>query len=175
MNNDVLFSEQQRFRQWWFWLIITIAVVAAIGSIIASMTQNQQENNSGSLVGLLIAILFIGIFLIFFFILRLELQIKQDGIYVRFFPLQFSTRFYPWTNIVRVFVKKYRPIVDFGGWGIRYGLFGKGKVLNVSGNIGLQLIFTDNKKLLIGTQQAERLDKILQQMHLPAYQPPETE
>lgn len=40
---------------------------------------------------------------------------------------------------------------DYGGWGIRYGR--KGKAFNVFGSRGLQLEFTNGKRLLIGSQK----------------------
>jgi hypothetical protein len=40
--------------------------------------------------------------------------------------------------------------MEYGGWGIKYGKMGK--AYNVSGNRGVQLEFTDGKRLLIGSQ-----------------------
>ena len=51
--------------------------------------------------------------------------------------------------------------MEYGGWGLRLGLFGNGKAFNVSGDKGLQLEFTDNKKLLIGTNRPEELTETL--------------
>jgi len=44
------------------------------------------------------------------------------------------------------------------------GLFGKGRALNMSGNMGLQLELKDGKKLLIGTQKFEELEQLLQKI-----------
>jgi TATA-box binding protein (TBP) (component of TFIID and TFIIIB) len=46
-------------------------------------------------------------------------------------------------------------LLEYGGWGIKYGR--KGKAYNVSGNRGVQLVFKDGKQLLIGSQRAEEL------------------
>jgi hypothetical protein len=48
-------------------------------------------------------------------------------------------------------VRTYRPIRDYGGWGIRYGR--NGKAYNVSGNRGVMLEFSHGQKLLIGSQK----------------------
>jgi hypothetical protein len=61
-------------------------------------------------------------------------------------------------------VRRYNAIGEYGGWGVRLGLFGEGKVLSVSGDRGLQLQFLDDKKLLIGTNKPEELIKTLQQI-----------
>ncbi|MDQ1088364.1 hypothetical protein [Siphonobacter sp. SORGH_AS_1065] len=55
-------------------------------------------------------------------------------------------------------------MTEYGGWGLRLGLFGKGIAFNVSGNKGLQLEFIDHKKLLIGTNKPEELTKVLSEI-----------
>ena len=89
--------------------------------------------------------------------LRLETFIKNDGIHVRFFPFHIKFKHYPWESISRSYVREYSPLMEYGGWGLRMGLFGKGTAFNVSGSMGLQLEFTNSKKLLIGTNKPEEL------------------
>jgi|SRR3954447_2251190 hypothetical protein len=101
---------------------------------------------------------------ILFINFRLETQIKKDGVYVRFFPFHLSFRHYNWDKVSKSFVRQYNPIGEYGGWGLRLGLFGKGKALSVSGDKGLQLEFTDNKKLLIGTNKPEELTEALKKI-----------
>lgn len=96
------------------------------------------------------------------FALRLETEIKSDGIYVRFFPIHFKYRFYPWTHIDKAYVRKYNPILEYGGWGLR-GI-GKNRALNISGNQGLQLVLEENKRLLIGTRKPEEVSDVLHQL-----------
>ncbi|MEO0075774.1 MAG: hypothetical protein ABIK31_06695 [candidate division WOR-3 bacterium] len=55
-------------------------------------------------------------------------------------------------------------MTEYGGWGLRLGLFGKGTAFSVSGNKGLQLEFTDNKKLLIGTNKLDELTETLKKI-----------
>ncbi|MBK9224473.1 MAG: hypothetical protein IPO23_07190 [Flavobacterium sp.] len=67
----------------------------------------------------------------------------------------------PGDKLTKSFVRQYSPLMEYGGWGLRLGLFGNGKAFNVSGDKGLQLEFTDNKKLLIGTNRPEELTETL--------------
>jgi len=62
-------------------------------------------------------------------------EVRDDGVYFRFFPLHLSFHRIGLEEIVRFEVQTYRPIRDYGGWGIRYGW--KGKAYNVSGNRGV--------------------------------------
>jgi uncharacterized membrane protein YobD (UPF0266 family) len=47
---------------------------------------------------------------------------------------------------------------------LRFGIFAKGKAINISGNRGLQLEFKDGKRLLIGTNKREDLKKALKEV-----------
>jgi hypothetical protein len=120
---------------------------------------DKPASNSQLLIGAALS-LFISIFVLSF---RLDTQIKNDGIYVRLFPLQLSFKFFPWNSLLKYYVRKYNAITEYGGWGWRLGLFGKGTAYNISGNEGLQLEFTNGKKLLIGTQKPEELQEVINQ------------
>jgi hypothetical protein len=129
MNQEVLFSESQKFQQWWLYLIMALATLLVIGAFIS----------------LLLA--------------KLETQIKNDGIYVRYYPYKSTYRHYKWEQLSKVYVRKYSALGEYGGWGLKG--FGDDKVWNVSGNMGIQLVLKDGKKLLIGTKLPEECKRIL--------------
>jgi len=104
---------------------------------------------------LLVPVIVVLLITLLFSVLRLDTEIREDGVYVRFFPLRINFRKYPWEDIEKIFVRKYRPLLEYGGWGIRFSLSGNGRALNVSGNKGIQLVLPNNAKLLIGTNKPE--------------------
>lgn len=164
MNNEILFSETQRFKQWWLWILLIgingLMIYGVFTQVINGHTfGDKPASNSQLLIGAALS-LFISIFVLSF---RLDTQIKKDGIYVRLFPLQLSFKFFPWNSLLKYYVRKYNAITEYGGWGWRLGLFGKGTAYNISGNEGLQLEFTNGKKLLIGTQKPEELQEVINQ------------
>ncbi len=59
-------------------------------------------------------------------------------------------------TIARVEVVQYRPIADYGGWGIRIGRDGE-RVLNARGNRGVRFHLIDGSRILIGSQRPEEL------------------
>lgn len=59
-------------------------------------------------------------------------------------------------DIRSVDVVTYRPISDFGFWGIRSGRDGE-RALIARGNRGVRLELSDGSKLLIGSQRPELL------------------
>lgn len=157
MQQDLLFSETQRFTQSKLLMIVyAINVIAfLVVAFMVEMSRNQV---------LLITALLILLMMAFTYIFRLETQIKKDGIYVRFFPFHLSFRHYTWDSIQRLFVRQYKPIQEYGGWGLRYNFLGNGRALNIAGNQGLQIEFTDQKRLLIGTQKPDEVALILQRL-----------
>ena len=66
-------------------------------------------------------------------------------------------------DLSEYYARTYRPIWEYGGWGIRCS-FGKGKAYNVSGNKGVQLVFKSGKRLLIGSQRADELEEALSKL-----------
>jgi hypothetical protein len=161
MSQEIIYSEKQRFTQWWVWAILVVVNGLMLFGVLQQLIFGRQFGdtlmNNTALV--IVAAVSIGLSSLIF-IFRLETEITRDGINVRFFPF-ISSRHYPWHQISRSFVRKYSPLAEYGGWGIRFGFFGKGTAFNVSGDQGLQLIFIDDKKLLIGTGKPEELTEAL--------------
>jgi uncharacterized protein DUF6141 len=160
MDNKILFSESQKFKQCWLWMLLIAVNLFTFSGVYQQVINghpfgdkptSNTELISGACITLLIAILLL--------IIRLDLEIKRDGVYVRFFPLHLKFRYYPWSQLSKCYVRKYRPMGEFGGWGLRIEF--SGKAYNISGNQGLQLEFTNNKRLLIGTQKPEELTEAL--------------
>ena len=158
--DKILFYEKQRFSQWWLWLLLGIIGIFIFKPIYAVIAENK-EISTDQWIGILILVLVIVLFLL----VSLETKIKEEGIYVKFFPFNPKFRFYPWFEIDKVLVRKYSPLMDYGGWGIRFGR--NGTAYNIKGNIGLQLKFKNGNALLIGTQKPEELQKVLDQIRLP--------
>jgi len=156
MKDNPEFYEIQRFRQWWLWLII----VFVLGfSAYNSIGNAEFFSTTELIISLAIPIL---IFLLFF-IIKLETKIDTLGIRVRLFPFHFQFKYFQWKSIEKAYIREYSPLMDYGGWGLRIVSFGRGKAYTVSGDLGLQLVFKDGKKLLIGTQKSVEIKKLLDQ------------
>lgn len=159
-DRDILFYEKQQFRQWWLWLLGLNATFVA--GAIKQLGWGQPFGDKGiGNVELICALGMLILISLLIFNIRLETIIKPDGIYVRFFPLHLKFKYFPWGMLTKSYVRAYSPIAEYGGWGIKPGLFGRGKAYNISGDKGLQLEFTNNQKLLIGTNQPEELTTVL--------------
>lgn len=116
--------------------------------------------NPASDTGVSVLLVLFGILLpLFMYSLKLTTEVRQDGLYVRFYPFHFSYRRYPYESINSYKVRVYSPLKEYGGWGIRYGR--KGMAYNVSGDRGLQLELKNGKGLLIGSQRPEELERYM--------------
>jgi hypothetical protein len=110
-----------------------------------------------AIVGPLLILMGIGLPLLFYK-MKLLTEVKEDGVYINFVPL--SRQVMRFEDIVTCEVRTYRPLREYGGWGVRYGR--AGKAYNVSGNRGVQLKLSSGKGLLIGSQRPEELAQAIQ-------------
>ena len=148
-----MFTETQRFTQWWLWLILIGVWSAMVYSIITAPPQTGAAVYVSFGIGILLPLLF--------WQMRLITRITREGIYVRFIPFHFKEKFYPWDTITASYIRTYSPLMEYGGWGIKYGFNGQGLVYNVVGNVGLQLQFKEGEAVLIGTQKGEEIKQVL--------------
>ncbi|WP_027393396.1 hypothetical protein [Aquimarina latercula] len=156
MRTDIHYTEKQKFSQSWLWLSILVSGIVALLYLF-----NNKDVGTTTLV---ITASSFALVILIFALMKLETQIKNDGIYIRFFPFHIKFIQYDWGSIKQLYIRKYDPIYEYGGWGIRMNIRGKGKAFNISGNIGLQLEFLNNKKLLIGTNKPEKLSEALKKI-----------
>ncbi|WP_199269183.1 hypothetical protein [Polaribacter sp. L3A8] len=157
-----IFKEEQRFRQTWLIILLVISSIAPIAMMLKKYLQKNATLTTKEFI-ITIAVILVSVTTIFFF--KLTTRIDEKGIHYQFFPLHFSFRTIPWNEISKVGTRTYLPISEFGGWGIRGGFFfnkGKEKAINVSGDIGIQLILKNGEKLLIGTQKKEEATRVLE-------------
>ena len=147
MDTEPVYREVQRFRQWWLWTLLSGAALLLFlaGPI--------------SWIGLLI----LGAVAVFLYSLRLETEVKANGIYFRMWPLHQSFRRIEWADIKHYEAKTYNPIREFGGWGIRWT---PGKVAyNVSGNQGIWIQRASERSILIGSQRVEEFADALDEVY----------
>jgi len=165
-TQPVRFREEQRFRQVWIWLLTLPLCVGGIGFFAWAMVKQLVTGRPvGSrpmpdlmlmIVGPLVILLMAGL-LWMMWAARLVTEVRNDGIYIRFFPFHRGYHGFLWGEIESFGACTYRPILEYGGWGIRFG--SGGKAYNVSGNRGLQLALGGGRsgRVLIGSQRPEEL------------------
>ena len=163
MEEKVLFYEKQRLTQWWLWLILVVAQLIPMfinfrKLYLAGLTDKPEI--LFSTVGIWLLVFVLSLLLIYS--IKLETKITEQGVYVRMFPLGFSFKFYPFSNMTAYYVRKYHPVREYGGWG--YKGRHNNRSLSIRGDRGLQLEFPNGNKLLIGTQKHQELLEVLKSL-----------
>lgn len=143
-TGEVIFRESQKLPGWARWLAFFPAIVLLLIFTILK-----------DVIGfyVILTILAATAFLIGGF--KLITEVRSDGVYIKFLPINWKFKRIGFEEIAKCYARKYRPIMEYGGWGIRWGT--SGKAYNASGNMGVQFELTGGKQLLIGSQQAEKL------------------
>ncbi|WP_246051426.1 phosphoethanolamine transferase domain-containing protein [Aequorivita sinensis] len=152
----IVFKEEQKFTQWWLWLIlIGIGVLPIIGIYKQLIIEEKFGDNPMSDLGLIIFSIFIFGLITLFWFMRLKTIIDQNEIRMSFFP--FVKKKVNWKDVKSAEVVNYGFV---GGWGIRLGTK-YGTVYNIKGNRGLAIELLNGKKFLTGTQKETELREIL--------------
>lgn len=161
--SKALFVEKQKFRQKWVIIIIAITTAVALWGFIQQLILDKPfGNNPASDSALILLLLFPILISIFFIFLTLHTRIDRNGVTYRFAPIHRKERLIKWSSIKVAYVRKYKPIAEYGGWGFRKGR--SGRAYNTSGNMGLQLQLSDGKRVLLGTQNPKDLKSALDKL-----------
>ena len=139
------FHEIQKFRQKWLWTLILSPFTISLGLF-------YTQNNLQSIPVILAAFLGTAIFL---YSVKLSVRVEEDGIHIRLFPLHLSDRVIGFDEIESFNAEDYRPIREFGGWGLRWR---PGKIAySTSGSKGVRIERNGQKDVMIGSRKPEEL------------------
>jgi hypothetical protein len=156
------FQENQRFRQPWLFAILLGSDLLMIYLILSFSVFATEDMDIAAVIILGITLVIMILLSIAFLTTQLITEIRNDGIFFKFKPFQRKYKEIRFDELESVEVKKYKPVMEYGGWGIRVGGKKRGKAYNVSGNIGIYFVFKDGRKFLLGTQKPESVKKVLQ-------------
>ena len=181
MNSKILFSEQQKFRQPWHWLLLLLVGIpgAYIWRLVQQVIPEQANGNTQTDYALLLfsavivtlSIVFLIIVLLF---ARLETSVTSTEISIKFFPFHRSFRHYKKEDIAKASIQKINPIKnkEWGSFGLNMGYHGikiknfssNNLLFSVSGKYVLKLELTNGKTVMIGTQKEKELEAVIDKM-----------
>lgn len=156
------FQETQRFRQKWLWLVMIGALLPTVAITGYGVWQQigmgkPFGDRPASDAGLLFAFALVCVVAVAVIALmwsaRLDVFVNEREVLIRFRPSHIKGRSIALSEIVEARARTYRPIAEYGGWGVRMGFHGM--AYNVSGNEGVQLVLANGKRILIGSQRRE--------------------
>ena len=168
----LIYSEEQSFRQSVVPWIMLVSLVVMIGGFGVAF---YQQLYLGSAPGgkhidqellwssILTMVVMSGVFL---FILNRKLvtEIWTDGIRYKFAPFVRKMKHIPISEIASVEVEKYKPLIEFGGWGVRKRFLSRKTAYNISGNIGIRVIKKNGSQIMLGTRKPDEMKRAVAKM-----------
>jgi len=169
-GSTVRFTEVQHSRQWWLWLFVVVFAAFTLGffaqgiyvQLVLGKAWGDNPMSDRALVATAIAVFLFEVALVALLaVTHLRTEVREDGTYLRYFPRHLSFHRLPLTDVIQIEAITYRPILDYGGWGIlsSFGSPGgtRGGAYTVFGNRGVRITYTTGHHYLIGSQQPDQL------------------
>lgn len=143
------FEEIQRVPRVWFLAPPAPAALVAV-SVLAGEPMRATD--------LVLGAALLGVVACWVWSLALITKVTDDEVTVHYRGL-FKTRRVAIAAIRSARPRTYRPILEYGGWGIRLGR--SGWAYNASGNQGVQLEIDETRPLLVGSRRPEELARAI--------------
>ena len=156
-----IYTEKQRFRQWWVWVLTLIGALVLAWVIFQQLVMDSSlgSNPTPDYVLVILGVIVGGGLPLLMYSTGLDTEVRDCGVCIRFRPLHRKWIVFGFNSIQKAEADTYSPLKDYGGWGIRYGR--RGKAYSVSGNKGVLLTFKDRKNVLIGSKNHEALSLLI--------------
>ncbi len=152
------FEETQQLKLWWLYILLGIETIIVCSVLFLGKHKMgwKELKNIYFLPILSIALPYIIIYIVTKN--RLTLKIDQYGISYHYWPFV-RKKHISWTAVKKAYIRKYDALSEYGGWGLRTGLWfkfnDKAYIFNDK-TLGLQLEL-DPKKVLFSTEKPDEL------------------
>ena len=139
--------EKQKIKNKWIWgIVVVLNLIVSYGIIRQMIYKIPFGDNPAPNFILILGLVTTLALLVMLLTIYLEVTANVDKITIKFYP--FFKREINFDEIKDIEIIKYKPLKDYGGWGIRYGR--KGKAYTIDGNLGLSITLLNDKNILIG-------------------------
>src|SRR4051794_8581210 len=157
----VLYREVQRVLQPWLTVLLAAPVVIVLFGLYEQVVLGRPwGNHPVSNHAFLLIAGALCLFVVWFLNLRLVTEVYPDALVIGF-PLLWPSRRIPLSDILSARATTYRPIADYGGWGIRWNFSSSTTAYTAKGNRGVVLRLVRGKNVLLGSQTPEQLELVL--------------
>lgn len=171
--SKIIFTEEQKFGSTLLYLsmgaIYAVTVCIFTYALYAQFVLNEPFGNKpisdkGLILSTSLVFLVLLVSAFFLFGSKLVVIITNKKLVIIFKPLIIKPVTIVKSDINKFEIRKYKPIKEYGGWGVKQGAKKVGKAYNVRGNIGLQIYLKSGKKLLIGTERGDAILRAVKKM-----------
>jgi len=158
MKGKILFSEQQKIREPWIWVILFFVFGGLVAASLIDLLRNGDEE---AILGVYIMLGAFTFITLLFAVVKLDVVITTEGINIKFSPFHRSYRNYRWEEVVGAKVVKYSP-VTYRGWGVK--MRGRTTAYNFFSSRGLLLELRNGRRIMIGTKKRLELEHALEKI-----------
>ena len=140
------FSEKQRNSENWLakvisWFILTIILIIAV-----SFYYDRND-----VIPKIIVIIILIFFMVYLNTMNFEYKIDEHFISYKYYPFHKDWNRIERNEVLEITIIKYKPLKEFGGWGIRSN--GRINAYTMWGNSGILITLKNGSKILFGTQK----------------------
>jgi hypothetical protein len=172
----LIYKEEQSFRQSFIpWIMLASCLIVIVSFSVAFYQQlylgkpygDDPSSDQNLIWSSIFAFVVMSVVFIFILSANLVTEIWSDGIRYKFPPIIRKMRYIPLNDIASVEVSKYRPLLEFGGWGWRTRLLSRKTAFNVSGRIGIRVTRKNGRQVILGTRQQDEMKRAVNKMIKP--------
>jgi hypothetical protein len=149
------FHEEQRFHGAILGMLIAALVVVAIVTVVELVAGRPAQF---WLVG--IGPLVAGVVAVLLSLSHLDVDVTDGGVTIAF-RYVWPARRIAFSEIVGLGIRRYSPLLEYGGWGVRLGPKGWGYM--TSGDEGVQLRLRKGLPVLIGSARPRELEAAIRE------------
>jgi hypothetical protein len=149
------YIEEQGFYQKWRYYFIPFVGFCIIIFVLSLLKQTT------STIDFFIPPIIVILGIIIFVYLKLKTRIDEKAIQIKFTLFMLKPKEIKWREIKSVTFYKYTSIFEFGGWGYRKNLLNGRVVYNVYGNRGIKIVLLNNKTIVVGSNDLEKMKSYL--------------
>jgi len=147
------------YREWtpwaaWLQVVFWGTMFVALAAVSLAEGETDQERLVGSVV---LALTAVSVQLL---VSGLSVRLFRDHLVVGLGTVGVISRKIRYEDIVRTESVTYRPIAEFGGWGVRFGK-DKKRAWTARGNHAMVLHLRDGTRLYVGSDRPHRLEERL--------------
>jgi hypothetical protein len=148
-SDPVSYQENTGWPAW-----VSLLTLLSLGAAGAGVWSDPEVTRP---TALLLTALFALLLAAFWVLLgRLRVEVTRTALVIGFGHVPLIQKRVPLADIAGVESVEYKPIREFGGWGIRFGRGGK-RAWTIRGNRAVRLQLRDGKLLYVGSDRPERL------------------
>ncbi|MDE2882950.1 MAG: hypothetical protein OXU69_09585 [Gemmatimonadota bacterium] len=166
-DNPVHYREETWAPLWVIALIWGACLAAVIGTVTSTMEAVEIAGRYGEAlpgsmvltlagigVGMLLVVSLTAMFI------RLDVEVRADHIFIAFGPVNLVRKRISFSDIESVRGLTFRPLIEFGGWGIRWR---PGRTAwTIRGNQAAAITLSGGKQIYVGSQHPQRLAGAIQ-------------